>query len=164
MRYLTAAGVALLGLLSMNIQAEEKTKDSKAHAEQLVGTYEIISGEKEGKEIESARLKDVRVQIAANAITTYDKDKKEIYAASYELDTSHKPWRLTMTATLTPVDGKGTKAEGLIEKTDNETVKLIYALPGGEAPTEFRAHEKQQLFVLKRLDKENDEAKRARAD
>lgn len=164
MRYLTAGAMAILGLLSMNVQAEDPTKDSKAHTEQLVGMYEIISGEKEGKEIDSARLKDVRVQIAANAITTYDKDKKEVYAASYELDTSHKPWRLSMTATLTPVDGKGTKAEGLIEKDDDGTVKLIYALPGGEAPTEFRAQEKQQLFVLKRLDKEGDEAKPARVD
>jgi uncharacterized protein (TIGR03067 family) len=98
------------------------------------------------------RLKDVTVRIAANAITTFDKDKKEIYAATYKLDTSRKPWRIMMTATITPVDGKGTKAEGLVER-DGDTFKLIYALPGGKAPTEFKTGEKQQMFVLKKRGK-----------
>ena len=39
-------------------------------------------------------------------------------------------------------------AKGLIEKK-GDTVKLIYALPGGETPTEFKTKEKQLMFVLK---------------
>lgn len=89
------------------------------------------------------------MRIAKNAITTYDKDMKEVYVATYELDTSQEPWRIKMKATLTPVNGKGTIAEGLIEK-DGETVRLIYALPGGKSPTEFQTSEGQQMFVLKR--------------
>jgi len=33
---------------------------------------------------------------------------------------------------------------------DGADVKLIYALPGDEAPVEFKAKEKQHLFVLRR--------------
>ena len=47
--------------------------------------------------------------------------------------------------------GGGT-AEGLI-KRDGNTVMLIYALPGGETPTEFKTKEKQQMFTMKRLGK-----------
>jgi hypothetical protein len=42
--------------------------------------------------------------------------------------------------------------EGLIA-SEGETVKLIYALPGGKAPTEFKTAEKQQMFVLKKVKK-----------
>jgi hypothetical protein len=45
---------------------------------------------------------------------------------------------------------KGEKARGLIEKRGN-TVKLIYALPGGDMPTSFeKTIDKQMMFVLKR--------------
>ena len=128
-------------------------KEGQAEAGMLVGSYEIVSGEKGGKKTTEDRLKDVHVQIAANAITTFDKDKKMVYAATYKLNTSKKPWRITMTATLTPVDGKGTKAEGLIQM-DGDRVQLIYALPGGTAPTDFQTREKQQMFVLKKSSKQ----------
>lgn len=121
---------------------------------QLVGDYRITAGERNGKKIDADRLADVTVKIEKRVITTFDKDKKEFYGASFELDTSKKPWKIVMTATVVPVaekgdktDGKGSKAEGLIE-ISGDTVKLIYALPEGKAPTEFKTGEKQQMFVL----------------
>ena len=39
-------------------------------------------------------------------------------------------------------------AKGLIEK-DGDTVRLIYALPDGQTPTEFKTGEKQLMFVMK---------------
>ena len=41
-------------------------------------------------------------------------------------------------------------AKGLIEKED-DTVRIIYALPGGDLPTEFRTKDKQLLFVMKKV-------------
>lgn len=119
---------------------------------ELIGAYEIVAGERGGEKISPERLEGVKVRIGANTITTVDKDKKEVYAATYELDTSQKPWRIMMTATRPPSDGKGDKAAGLIQM-EGDTIKLIYALPGGKAPTEFKTGEKQQMFVLKRSEK-----------
>ena len=46
--------------------------------------------------------------------------------------------------------GEGEVARGLIEK-DGETVRLIYALPGGMAPTSFETKAQQLMFVLKNI-------------
>ncbi len=172
---LKAIGTALLLTLSMmgitmstgktqeKPSTEVKTGD-REDVKKLLGTYKIASGERNGKKIEAERLKDVTVRIEENVITTFDKDKKEFYAASYELDTRQKPWKLMMTATIVPVegkgtkvDGKGTKAEGLIEFS-GETVKFIYSLPEGKAPTEFKTAEKQQMFVLMKTEKQQPSA------
>lgn len=134
------------GLLLTAFAAAE---DKKGDADALVGTYTITSAEHNGQAVPADKLKGVTVKIAKNAITTYDANKKETYAATFTLDKGKSPWRIAMTATITPVGDKGVgeKADGLIEKS-GDTVKLIYTLPGGKAPTEFKAGEKQQLFVL----------------
>jgi uncharacterized protein (TIGR03067 family) len=148
MKWATALALAALGLFAFQARADEPKADSAT----LLGDYEIVSGERGGKELTADRLKEVKVRIAANAITTYDRDKKEVYAASYALDSEQRPWHITMTTTLTPGDDKGTKAEGLIEMK-GDTVRLIYALPGGKPPTQFKTSENQQMFVLKRSGK-----------
>ena len=42
----------------------------------------------------------------------------------------------------------GEIAQGLIKKA-GDTVHLIYALPTGEIPSEFKTREKQLMFVMK---------------
>lgn len=152
MRTITAICLLAVGLCWAQVEGGDQKKDDKAAAMKLVGTYRIVSGSKGDQKTPSDRLDNITMRIAANAMTTYTKDKKEVYAATYELDTSRKPWRITMTTTIGPAEDKGTKAEGLIE-IYGDTVRLIYALPGGKAPTEFKTAEKQQMFVLKKLDK-----------
>jgi uncharacterized protein (TIGR03067 family) len=134
-------------LIAAHAVAEDKTQ--KADADELVGTYTITSGERDGQEIAKDKFKDVTVKISKNAITTYDAKQKEVYAATFTLDKGQTPWKITMTATITPGGDKGvgTKAEGLIQK-DGDTVKLVYALPDGKAPTALKGGEKQQMFVL----------------
>jgi uncharacterized protein (TIGR03067 family) len=148
MRAITTLGLVVLGLVWSTVDAGDRKNDSAG----LIGMYHIVEGSRNGQKVDNDRMNEVMVRIAANAITTYTKDKKEVYAATYELDQSRKPWRITMTATITPVNGKGTKSEGLIEK-NGDTVKLIYALPGGATPSEFKTGDKQQMFVLKKLEK-----------
>jgi uncharacterized protein (TIGR03067 family) len=148
MKTITAIGLIALGLVWSQVDAGGRKSDPK----DMIGMYRIVEGTRNGKKIADEHLKDIKVRIAANAITTYAKDKQEVYAATYEVhNNNQKPWRITMTATITPVDGKGTKAEGLIEMK-GDTVQLIYALPGGAAPTEFKTGDKQQMFVLKKIE------------
>src|SRR5262245_11462187 len=102
MRTLIVFGLISSGVLLAQAQADDPQKDQKADADvtRLLGTYRIVAGEKNGLPISEDRLKDVTVRIASNAITTYDKDKKEVYAATYVLNTSRKPWRISMTSSI----------------------------------------------------------------
>lgn len=146
-----ALGLAGALLMFAHLHAGDGS-GTKALADELVGDYTITAGEKNGKQTPSEEIKDVTVRIAKNAITTFDKDRKQLYAATYKLDASKKPWRITMTATISPAKGDGTVSEGLIEK-EGDTVRLIYALPKGKAPTEFKTGDQQQMFTLKRSSK-----------
>lgn len=148
-----AATAALLAAGLWAGAAENKDKGSKDRskdgAASLVGEYVIVSGEREGQKEPPERIKGTRVRFTDRAVAVYDMSKKHTYAATYQLDTSKKPWGITMTA----VTGrhKGEVAHGLIDKQGNR-VRLIYALPGGDRPTRFASKPKQLLFVMKSLD------------
>lgn len=145
MKYSCVLALAALGSPMLSAEPQDKPPAPGM----LVGLYKIVSGEREGQPIPSDRLQNVTVRIAANAITTYDKEKKQVYAATYELDRSKTPMPITLTATLTPDKSQGVEARGLL-LIDGDTVKFVYALPGGKPPEAMKAGEKQQLFVMRR--------------
>lgn len=113
----------------------------------LTGEYRIISGERNGIPIDQHELNNATITIGDTTITTYDKDRKETFIATYTLETSNKPWHITMTSVKAPETG--TIATGLVE-ADHNNVKLIYALPRGQTPTDFRTGEQQQMFVMEK--------------
>jgi uncharacterized protein (TIGR03067 family) len=125
---------------------DDKKPPEKPAAAPLEGGYAIVSGEKDGKAIPAERLKGSVVLFTADRVVGTDKDKKELFAASYVLDTTRTPWVIKMKS-ITP---KEAEAVGLIKK-EGDTITLIYALPGTDAPKEFRTKDKQHLFVLKSL-------------
>ena len=149
--------ISTLGLaasLAMTIQtfADDKptSKTSGAPAD-LIGGYTIVAGERYGEKEPTERIEGTTVRIAEDAIVVLDKEKKEVYVQTYKIDTTSTPWKIAMKSKVTPYkkgDGEEAVAKGLIEK-DGDTVKLIYALPGGEVPTEFKTKQKQLMFVLK---------------
>lgn len=114
----------------------------------LTGEYRIVSGERNGVPIDPKELEAV-ITIRDTTITAYDRDRKETFSATYTIETIRKPWQITMTSIKAPATG--VVAKGLIE-TDQNQVKLIYALPKGETPTAFKADEQQQMFVLAKTD------------
>lgn len=149
--------------------ADDKTKaDDKG---KLEGVFTIVSGERDGKALPKTDFDGSVVKITDKTIVGTDKDKKEFYAATYTLDTSKKPIAISMTTTAAKGDKKDDKkpdvkdkdepadktagekmsAEGLL-KVDGDTITLIYALPGGKTPTDFKTGENQQMFVLKRAE------------
>jgi uncharacterized protein (TIGR03067 family) len=146
---------ALVGMLGSLAVAQEAASDTKkarkaTTPESLVGRYTISSGEKEGSKEPEERIKGTTVTFTKDTVIVADKDKKEIYSASYELDTKTTPCQITMTS---KVEGSaGEIARGLIQqdKDDENIVRLIYALPTGEIPKEFKTKEKQLMFVMKK--------------
>jgi len=133
-------------------KAKAKTAAKTGAPAELIGAYTIISGEKYGEKEPMERIEGTTVRFAEDGIVVLDKEKKEVYAQTYKIDASSKPWKIMMKSKITPYqqkDGdKESVAKGLIEM-DGDTVKLIYAIPGGEMPTEFKTKEKQLMFVMK---------------
>jgi uncharacterized protein (TIGR03067 family) len=150
--------LCLLTLLPAAAQQDPSTTkaaDKATTPESLVGRYVITSGEKEGMKEPEERIKGTTVTFTKETVIVADKDKKEIYSASFTLDTTTTPCQITMTSR---VEGSaGEVARGLIQqdKDDDKVVRLVYALPTGEIPKEFKTREKQLMFVLK---KENEAA------
>jgi|GEM_PF-1426125 len=118
---------------------------SNRETSDLAGRYSFVSGEKNGGESPDENLKDSKVSITAKEIIATDKSDKRTYVATYTLDKSKEPWRISMESLVPTI---GAKAEGLVS-VDGETLKIIYALPGAEAPTEFKTKKGQHLWVLK---------------
>ncbi len=140
---------AILGLTFGVGFAEDKAP--KPEKSDLDGTYTIVKGEKDGKEIPAERLNGCIIKFEGDKILGTDKDKKEFFGSTFKIDASAKPSKIMMVS-ITPK--KGDKADGVIEIT-KDTIKLCYALPGGETPTEFKTKEKQHCFELKRIAKDD---------
>ncbi len=146
-----ASGLCALGLLTSTVRADDGPKPISGEPAKLLGGYTIVAGEKFGEKEPTERIEGTTVRIADDAIIVLDKDKKEVYAQTYKIDTTSKPWKITLKSKITPKNQSSDEehvAKGLI-KMEGDTVTLIYALPGGETPTEFKTKEKQLMFVLK---------------
>jgi uncharacterized protein (TIGR03067 family) len=157
----TLALFALLTSVAVAQQTDSTTKkaDKTTTPESLVGRYTITSGEKEGSKEPEERIKGTTVTFTKETVIVADKDKKEIYSASYKLDTTTTPPQITMTSRVK--DSAGEIARGLIQqdKDDDKVVRLVYALPTGEIPTEFKTKEKQLMFVMKKESSDSSSAK-----
>lgn len=145
---LFAAAVGTMTLTNFPGTAQEKTNDDKNPA-LLEGSYTIVSGEKDGRPIPDTEIQGSIVRFTGDKIVGTDKEKKEFFVTSFTLDAGKTPWVINMKSS-TP---KEATATGLVKK-EGDTVTIIYALPGGDAPQEFKTREKQQLFVLKNLNKD----------
>lgn len=148
-----AIALACCTILTSLAVAETDSPSSKVDktctAELLVGRYVIVSGEKEGAKEPEDRIKGTTVTFSKDSVVVVDKDKKEMYSASYKLNATANPCDIVMTS---KVEGyAGEVARGLIQKEGN-TVRLIYALPAGEIPSEFKTKEKQLMFIMKKID------------
>lgn len=152
--------VAVVCSLEIAQRSDSSVKEDKAMTpESLVGRYVISSGEKEGVKEPKERIDGTTVTFTKDTVIVTDKEKKEIYSASFKLDATTNPCQITMTSR---VEGSaGEVARGLIrkDKDDEKVVRLIYALPTGEIPTEFKTKEKQLMFVLKRQEEAPSESK-----
>jgi len=140
--------LVLVGLTGRADEKDAKKQDNK-DTQKLEGRYELVGGEENGKEVPSDRVKGAVVIITGNAIVGTDKDKKEFFSCTYSLDTAKKPWKITMTS---KEPKQGDKAEGIVEM-EGTMLKICYATPGGKTPTSFKTEEKQNCFLLKKVDK-----------
>ena len=79
------AGGLLLGICTY-ARADEKTPE--CDPARYVGTYKVVSGERDGAAIPKDRLQAQTVIVKEDTIVTYDKDENEVYAVTYTLTTT----------------------------------------------------------------------------
>jgi uncharacterized protein (TIGR03067 family) len=136
----------LLTVLMLATSASFARADEQRNASAFDGTYMIVSGERDGRPIPKEEIDGSIVVIKDATITGTDKDRKQFFACAYAVDKTSKPAKIAMTSTAPKT---GEKANGVIEM-DGDKLKICYALPGGDTPTDFNAKQKQQCFTLKK--------------
>src|SRR4051812_34330044 len=95
--------VAALLAISTCAWAQETKKANDAGAPAgLIGGYTIVAGERFGEKIDPDRIEGTTVRFAKDGIIVLDKEKKEVYAQTYTIDASKKPWSITMKSKITP--------------------------------------------------------------
>lgn len=148
---LTLGLVSLFASLAVAQQTDTASSkpDKTCTPESLAGRYVIVSGEKEGAKEPDERIKGTVVTFTKETVVVADKDKKEIYSASYRLNATTNPCDITLTSRVE--SSAGQVARGLIQK-EGDTLRLIYALPTGETPAAFKTKEKQLMFVMKKTE------------
>jgi uncharacterized protein (TIGR03067 family) len=142
-------GAAIVAALAISTAVAADT------APRVEGSYTIVSGERNGKALPAEDFTGSLVVIAKDTIVGTDKDKKQFFSCTYTLDAGSKPMKITMKSTpmgQAPKDKESAPdTPGLIQM-DGDTIKIVYALPGGKPPTDFKTGKDQQMFVLKRME------------
>jgi uncharacterized protein (TIGR03067 family) len=128
--------VALCGLvLNQQVWAD----DLKA----MEGKWTIEKAEANGEAIDPEALKDVVVTITGDRYELLVKDTKD--AGTIKLDEARKPKAMDGTDTEGDDIGKVTKA---IYELSEDTLRVCYAMEGGERPKEFATKPDSQLLLV----------------
>ncbi len=131
-----AAIAAVCTLLFSQTSRADDLKD-------MTGTWKVESAEAGGKKIESEDLKEIVVKITGDRYEVKAKDKVD--AGTLKLDETQKPKTMDATDTEGLDAGKVVKA---IYELSGDTLRVCYALEGGDRPTEFATKEGSPLLML----------------
>jgi uncharacterized protein (TIGR03067 family) len=141
----TGLAIVVVGLLAAAGTAGQDA--SKADKEKLVGSWEVLSGEKGGEKVRENEIKNIKLVFHADGKLTLDKDGQQ-KDATYKLDAKKKPKEFDLTINE---NGKEVMVKGIYH-LEGDNLKLCFAGPEGERPTAFatQAGDKTMLVVLKR--------------
>lgn len=161
--------LAVFGL-AVGFGAAVTAQDERMAKMELTGGYTIVKGERDGEPIPAEKIKGTVARFTKDEVKVITKDKKDLYVSKYKLDVSRTPYKITMT-TVAKKDMKSGSTEkpkappggdageessttGLVKK-EGDLIVLIYALPGGKDPTEFKTKQgdKTLMFWLRNQNK-----------
>ncbi len=116
--------------------------DPKKEAEKFAGTWGVVAAERDGQPHD--KIKNDKLVIAADKITIKTSSGDE--DATFTVDPAKKP------KTIDVKPGKENVTIQGIYEIDGDNLKLCFAGPGGERPTDFTTKEgsKRMLITLKR--------------
>jgi uncharacterized protein (TIGR03067 family) len=119
--------------------------DDAAEKPKLEGQHQIQAMERNGTPLNEADFKGATLRFTDGKLVGANKDGTEFITADYTIDSNKKPCAVVLKVTSGSSNGK--ELQGLIERKDN-TIRLIFANPGGERPTEFKTKENQVMYTL----------------
>lgn len=123
--------------------------DGSVTAKEIAGTYEMVSGEKNGEKIPAEHIAGQKVKITEERIMATDKDSKETFSCTYKIDATKTPSVIKMVSTTK--GHEGTPADGLIMFA-GDTLQLIYTLPDGSGmPKKFKTVSGELMVTMKRI-------------
>lgn len=120
--------IVLLALFALTFTATTRADDLKA----MEGTWKVSSAEAGGQPVETPQLKDLVVKITGDHYTAEVKEGVE--AGTVKLDETKKIKTMDATKTEGFEAGKVIKA---IYELKGDTMRVCYAMDGGERPTEL---------------------------
>ena len=129
-------------------QAPPDSSRQEFNADQILGTWKYVSGEKNGLDLNEDHFTGQEVVITKDAITL--KSTALTFVIDYEFVENTLPQAVKMTITKSPF-GAGQQTNGIIA-LENESLKICYPPLGGDTPTKFagKPGSGQHYFVLKR--------------
>lgn len=117
----------------------------------LSGVYKIISKEGDNGPLIDTKIDGHKLIISENLITTIDSEGNKVFEAVYQLNTLELPMGIEMISMFAHgSEKKHLELPGNIEKR-GDPIRLIYALPGGDDPRDFKVGPKQELLVLSKV-------------
>jgi uncharacterized protein (TIGR03067 family) len=122
--FVVAAGVLTAG----NDDAIQKDRKLMA------GTWRVLSLEKDGKKTTAEQLEKTRSIISADGSAMVQREGKTIIQGNFKIDPTKKPKQSEATYTLGELKGKTVLG---IYEVDGDNMRICYALPGQDRPTEF---------------------------
>jgi uncharacterized protein (TIGR03067 family) len=141
-KFVRVALVAVMGLTAYSMaNSAQDTEKPK-----LEGQHEVVSGERDGKPIAEADIKGATFRFTDDKVVGATRDGTAFLTADYTLDASKMPCAIVIK--ITEGTDKGKELHGLVERKV-DTVRIIYAAPGAEKPTEFKTKENQAMYTLK---------------
>ncbi|MCI0457853.1 MAG: TIGR03067 domain-containing protein [Gemmataceae bacterium] len=138
MRYVV--GLVAVGLLAGSGLTQDEA--TKKEMKLLEGTWTVESAQRDGKDYD--RIKGDQLIFEGDRLTLKMKDRDQ--KITYKLDVSKKPRAIDITP-----EGKD-KTIPAIYELKGDTLKLCFAEPDTERPTEFKSDEgsRRVLVILKR--------------
>jgi len=117
-----------------------------AERSKVEGQHAIIAVERDGRARDEANFKGSTLRFSDGKLVGANKDGAEFMTADYTLNDDKNPSAVTLK--VTSGSNKGKELQGLIDRNDN-TIRLIFANPGGDRPTEFKTRENQTMYTLR---------------
>jgi hypothetical protein len=117
----------------------------------LSGVYKVISKEGDNGPLLGTKIDGHKLIISESLITTLDSEGNKVFEAIYQLNPLELPMAIEMISSFAHgSEKKHIELTGNIEKR-GDPIRLIYALPGGDDPRDFKVGPKQELLVLSKV-------------
>ncbi|HEV3385437.1 MAG TPA: TIGR03067 domain-containing protein [Gemmata sp.] len=135
---------ALVLVAALSFQTYLFSEDN-ADKPKLEGQHAIVAMERNGTALNEADFKGATIRFTDGKLVGANKDGTEFLTADWTIDSNKKPCAIVLK--LTSGSNNGKELQGLIERKDN-TIRLVFANPGGDRPTEFKTKENQVMYTL----------------